>query len=570
MTKGGIKKVLVVDDEEPMCNMVMSFLAMNGFWCQGATDPIKALEILKDDNDFDLVISDIRMNGMDGIDLTRNIFNNYPAIDTIVMSAFTGDYAYSDIIEAGAVDFIGKPLSLSELGAKIARVNRERTVRAELREANEAIQCSLAEMEKANEQLLHEIEERKKAEKELYSAHREIESLVCSIPLIMIEVSNDGIIKRWNAVAEKVFRIDSFEALGMEISKCPIPWDGDKINQSLSTCSSECIALTLKAVRFKRTNGEDGLLDLTISPIREDFFQFSGLIILGADITEYVLLERQLSQSQKLESIGQLAAGIAHEINTPTQYVGDNTRFLDEAFGSLEKIHLLYDQLLDRLRADSPTGGLVESIEATLNEIDLDYIRKDIPNAIKQSLEGIDRISSIVRSMKEFSHPGTDEKTGVDINKAIENTITVARNEWKYVADVMTDFDSSLPPVHCLPSEFNQVILNMIINSAHAIAEKFGERSGRKGTINIGTRMAGDFVKIRISDNGNGIGEDIRSKIFDPFFTTKDVGKGTGQGLAISHSVIVKKHGGTINFESKPGEGTTFIITLPIGSVRAR
>ncbi len=166
--------------------------------------------------------------------------------------------------------------------------------------------------------------------------------------------------------------------------------------------------------------------------------------------------------------------------------------------------------------------------------------------------------------MKEFSHPGTDEKKGIDINKAIENTVTVARNVWKYVANVTMDLDPNLPPVHCLPGEFNQVILNLIINSAHAIADKVGDGSRNKGTIGVGTRKDGDFVEIRISDDGSGIAEDIRPKIFDPFFTTKDVGKGTGQGLAISHSVIVKKHGGTIDFESKLGEGTTFIIKLPI------
>jgi signal transduction histidine kinase len=166
--------------------------------------------------------------------------------------------------------------------------------------------------------------------------------------------------------------------------------------------------------------------------------------------------------------------------------------------------------------------------------------------------------------MKQFSHPGSTEKTLVNINSAIESTVTVARNEWKYVTDLPMDLDPALPLVPCLPGEFNQVILNMIINSAQAIAEKMGNGSAQKGTINISTGVQGDFVEIRVSDSGNGIREDIMPKIFDPFFTTKEVGKGTGQGLAISHSVIVKKHGGTIDFESKPGEGTTFIIKLPI------
>lgn len=561
-----IRKVLVVDDDDSMRNLVVSFLTMLKYHCKSANDSADALLMLESDS-FDLVISDIKMQGMDGLDLIREIHDKYPAIDTMMMSGLTGEYTYDDIVEAGAVDFIGKPLDFPELKAKITRINRERKMLAELREANASIQSAFAEMKVANEHLLHEVNERKRAEKELFRAHREIESLIASIPLIMIEVSNDGVIKRWNAVAERVFQIEAPKALGIEILKCPISWEREKVNETLCTCSLECVAMRLKAVRFTRANGKEGLLDLTISPIKEGAGISSGHIILGTDITEHVLLERQLAQAQKLESIGQLAAGIAHEINTPTQYAGDNTRFLNDAFGSLEKIHLLYDQLLDCLRDGSPTENLVRSIEEARDEIDLDYIRKDIPNAIQQSLEGIGRISSIVRSMKEFSHPGTEEKTGIDISKAIENTIAVARNEWKYVAEVVTDFDPCLPPVFCLPGEFNQVILNMIINSAHAIAEKLGDGSGQKGKITISTSMQGEFVELRITDSGNGIREDIRARIFDPFFTTKVVGKGTGQGLAISHLVIVEKHGGTIDVESKMGEGTTFTIRLPISNV---
>ncbi len=569
MRSAGIRKILVVDDEESMCRLLTVFMEMNGYRCQSATDPLKALEMLKSD-DFDLVITDIRMDGMDGLDLTREIRKTFPAVDTIVMSAFTGDYAYSNIIEAGAADFIGKPLSLTELKAKIGRVDREHKMVAELREANEAINCTLADMERANQQLVHEIDERKRTQKELYNAHKEIESLMSSIPLIMIEVSNDGIIKRWNTVAEKVLQIDSFEAHGMEISKCPIPWDSQKIDECLRMCSSESIASELKSVRFTRKNGEDGLLDLTISPIKENLLVHSGIIILGTDTTEHVLLERQLAQSQKLESIGRLAAGIAHEINTPAQYVGDNTRFLEEAYGDLERIHDLYHQLIEHLKSEGLATGLVQKIEETSSEVDLEYVRDQTPKAIRQSLEGIERITKIVRAMKEFSHPGTDAKKEIDLNKAIESTITVARNEWKYVAEMVTDFDLSMPPVACLPGEFNQAILNIIINAAHSIAEKNGNEAGQKGTISISTRGLGDFVEILISDTGMGIAENIRSKIFDPFFTTKEVGQGTGQGLAISHSVIVEKHGGTIDFETEAGKGTTFIIRLPVQNLNAQ
>jgi signal transduction histidine kinase len=193
----------------------------------------------------------------------------------------------------------------------------------------------------------------------------------------------------------------------------------------------------------------------------------------------------------------------------------------------------------------------------------LEYLLAEIPKAISQSADGIDRVATIVRAMKEFAHPGSAEKAAVNLNKAIESTVTVARNEWKYVADLHTTLDPTLPPVPCLVGEFNQVVLNMIVNATHAIADAV-KGTGGKGTITIGTRRAGDFVEVCIADTGMGIPESIRHRIFDPFFTTKEVGKGTGQGLAIARSVVVDKHGGTIAVESQVGTGTTFIIRLPL------
>ncbi len=278
----------------------------------------------------------------------------------------------------------------------------------------------------------------------------------------------------------------------------------------------------------------------------------------------------QLLQSEKMASIGQLAAGIAHEINTPTQYVGDNTHFLQDSFNDINQLLEKYGSLLKAIKAGAETDNLVKEAEAALEEADIDYITEEIPKAIQQSLEGLDRVTHIVRAMKEFSHPGTEEKKANDINKAIKNTITITQNEWRHIADMVTDFDSTMPPVPCLPGEFNQVILNMIMNAAHAIADFVGKNPGKKGTIAVSTRNDDHWAEIRIRDTGSGIPERVRSKIFDPFFTTKEVGRGTGQGLAISRSVVVDKHGGTINFETEMGKGTTFIIRLPIGNEQAQ
>jgi signal transduction histidine kinase len=277
-------------------------------------------------------------------------------------------------------------------------------------------------------------------------------------------------------------------------------------------------------------------------------------------------MEGQLAQSQKLESIGQLAAGIAHEINTPTQFVGDNTRFLQESFEDISKLLGRYGELLSAAESDGVSEELVREVRKAVEEADVEYLSEEIPKAIEQSLEGIERVSRIVRAMKEFSHPGVEEKTAVDLNKVIESTVTVSRNEWKYVSDLEMTLDSGLPLVPCLPGEFSQVVLNMIMNASHAIADVVGDGSGEKGKIRMSTSREGDSVEVRISDTGGGIPEGVRERVFDPFFTTKEVGKGTGQGLAISYDVVVNKHGGSISFESEEGKGTTFIIRLPIAS----
>lgn len=287
---------------------------------------------------------------------------------------------------------------------------------------------------------------------------------------------------------------------------------------------------------------------------------------LEAEVADRNRMEIQLRHAQKMESIGQLAAGIAHEINTPTQFIGDNTRFVQDAFGEIGRLMGHYERLLLAAEAGPVPPEVIEAVRSAAVAADMEYLSREIPAAIRQSLEGIERVSNIVRAMKEFSHPGTTEKTELDLNHAIESTLTVCRNEWKYVADLAMDFDPELPLVPVLPGEFNQVILNIVINATHAIADVVGPGGERKGLITVGTRRIGEWVEVRIGDTGTGIPEAVRQRIFDPFFTTKKVGQGTGQGLAIAHSVVVRKHGGTIGFETETGRGTTFVIRLPLGA----
>lgn len=307
--------------------------------------------------------------------------------------------------------------------------------------------------------------------------------------------------------------------------------------------------------------------DLLVSkiPLKDQSGNSTGVVGLFIDVTDRNRLESQLTQAQKLESIGQLAAGIAHEINTPAQYVGDNTRFLRGEFKGILKVIEKYAQQIDTTGPSKSWEERADEIRSTLEEVDYEFIREEIPQAIEQSLEGIERITSIVRAMKDFSHPGSTNKEPADLNKAVESTVTVCSNRWKYAADLELDLMETLPPVPCLVGEFNQVILNLVVNAADAIAEHNGE-SGTKGKITLRTFLDGDYAVVTVTDDGPGMPEGVKSKIFDPFFTTKVVGKGTGQGLAISQDVIVQKHGGSIEVQSSPGNGTTFIVRLPLSS----
>jgi PAS domain S-box-containing protein len=415
-----------------------------------------------------------------------------------------------------------------------------------------------------------DISDLKAAEKALERSHLEMAALVSRISSIFIGLSASMVIVQWNQVAEKTFGIPASDVLGQLFWDSKIPWDWDSILHGVAECREKERAVSLENMWFQRTDGKDGFLDIRINAVHYEWGSAPGILLMGSDITEKKLLQSQLTQAQKLESIGQLAAGIAHEINTPTQYVGDNTRFFRDAFKDLFDLIGLYGPLVDAVKRDGSSQDLIQGIENHTESISLDYLSEEVPKAVEQTLEGVERISRIVLSMKEFSHPGVDEKTSVDINKALESTVTVARNEWKYVADVKMDLDPDLPWISCYPGELNQVFLNILINGAHAI-ESVGRKEGEdKGLIRISTQKSGDWVEIRISDTGSGIPESIRHRVFDPFFTTKAVGKGTGQGLAIAHRVIVEMHKGTLGFETVEGRGTTFTIRLPMHSKEER
>jgi len=346
------------------------------------------------------------------------------------------------------------------------------------------------------------------------------------------------------------------------------------------------------AVRYGKTVGVELVarrkdqstfaMGMTMTPLGVSAQRITHYVCVAADITERLAQERaqrilqerlvhemqereriaiELRLAQKLESVGRLAAGIAHEINTPIQYVGDSVSFLQSAQADLDNLRAGYRRAIRRLVAEEAPQSVLPEVETLEAAADLEFLAVEIPKAFQRTLDGVERVAAIVRAMKEFAHPDSAQHELADLNHAIETTLIVARNEYKYCAQIDTQF-SELPLVSCNVGELNQVFLNLIVNAAHALAES--DKDADTGRITIVTSTTGDQVSISIADNGCGIAAENLEKIFDPFFTTKPVGRGTGQGLAIARSIVVEKHGGRIDVQSTVGTGTAFKLHLPV------
>ena len=286
----------------------------------------------------------------------------------------------------------------------------------------------------------------------------------------------------------------------------------------------------------------------------------------AATVERLPRLDVELRHAQKLEALGQLAAGIAHEISTPVQFVGDSVSFLRGALGDLEEFARAVQRVANETgprSADDIRADLRKIMEAS----DVSYLIDRVPRAVDRVVDGLARVSSIVRAMKDFSHPDQREKLPTDLNEAVERTLVITRGEYKHVADIQLEL-TELPRVHCHMGDIQQVLVNLLINASHAIEARIGE-DGARGRIVVRTFVetqpsVAAAVVIAISDDGGGIPADVQPHVFEAFFTTKPLGRGTGQGLAISRSIVVDRHGGTLDFETEPGRGTTFFLRIPV------
>ena len=557
--------ILHAEDDSVLRHTTAAYFNQLGFRTLGAGNGREAWEIFQQQQP-DLVLTDLSMPEMDGTELMIRIVAESPETPVIIFSGIGTITDVIDLIGLGAWDYLSKPIP--DMTVLLHAVNKAMDRVALLRKSQRHQQLLEQAVQERTQKLAEELKERKKIEQLVLNAKNEWERTMDAMPDLIALLDLDQRIVRINRPMAAVMELTPAEILGlkcyhcMHSTKCP----PEQCPHLAMLADGQPHTVEIYEELFDRT------FEISVVPRYDaDNTTLIGSIHVARDITnrkqvekEQKKLQSQLLHAQKLESVGRLAAGIAHEINTPTQYIGTNIDFLDEAFGDAGKLVSHLQTLLLAEKKGELSPALFQEARQAMDDVDWDYLAAEIPNAIGQSRIGVKRVTSIVRAMKEFSHPGSKDKVALNLNSIIQTTITVATNEWKYVAAVKTDLDPDLPSIPCLSDELGQVILNMVVNAAHAIAEKLGENpEGEKGTITFTTKHDGEWVELRISDTGAGIPEAIRQRIFDPFFTTKQVGKGTGQGLAIVHDVITEKHQGTIALESEVGVGTTFIIRLP-------
>ncbi len=321
----------------------------------------------------------------------------------------------------------------------------------------------------------------------------------------------------------------------------------------------------------------DGLVtwaNTTKLPLHDDEGQIIGIFGISRDVTlqkvdaqERSELEAKLQLAGKLESIGRLSAGIAHEINTPTQFIAHNTRFISDAVNDLITLARQGQALQHAVeKNDTALEAAARAFAASVKKLDLEYLVNEVPRTIAENLDGLERVQQIVRSLKEYSHPTSREKVPADLNAAIKTALNVAKHEWKYVAEAQLELAEDLPPVPCNISEITQVVINLVINAAHAIEAKLRKTGEKKGLITVRTRHEDKFVVVAVQDSGTGIPAEVRDNVFDPFFTTKPMGKGTGQGLHLVQTIVATNHEGSIEFTTDLGVGTTFTFKLPVAT----
>ena len=550
--------VLVVDDDESMCEVHLRVLARLGYEARAVRSVAAAITVLEQDA-YELVLSDLVMPDQDGIALVSIVKERFPDVDVILITGQgTMDHAVRSL-RAGASDFLLKPIEPAALGRAIERCRSYQRAGA-----NHALQHASLAIGATREPA-----ELPRVIVETAMAVLDADSVALLVP------GADGALYVAHAFGlgqevERNVRIPLGTGVAGRVAESGTP--AIIVGPAAADPRFEGVASTSKAktsiVYPMHSSGSlVGVITFGRQSLRRLFRRsdLETVAVLASQITlalSNARLAQQSATAEKLAAVGALAAGIAHEINTPVQFVGDSVHFLNEAFEGLGRVLLAYRSIAREV-TDGPGAAQAARLKEIEEENDLEYLLEEIPRAATRTQEGMARVAEIVRAMKQFSRRDEGDKSTVDINATIESALTLARNEYKYIAEVELQL-GQVPTVLGHSGDIAHVFLNLIVNAAHAIAATGAGENGQRGTIRIASEEQGTHVVVSVEDTGSGIPSEIQSRVFEPFFTTKAVGKGTGLGLAIARATIVDHHGGTLTFQSEVGVGTKFTVRLPM------
>lgn len=564
------KRILVVDDEAAIIQVITQAMEFRGYAVHSAMDPDEALRLFREDGDFDVVITDLVLPGFSGIDLLEQFKRLDPTCEVLVLTGFGSSEKAVEALRRGAYDYLRKPTNIDELFIAVDKAIEKKKLTLE--NLNYRMRLERLVEERSQELL--------KTQKFLHSV------LEASTEYFIIASDAEGKIALFNSGAERLFGYRRDEVQGKKAilffatSKGGSPLDASQLSNGNSIIDEAHNVVTRE--------GREITISLTIMPIQSEETRSAGFIWMGKDITEQLALQAklrdyalnleklvdertgeiqernceleetirqlnttqtQLLQSEKMATIGQLAAGVAHEINNPIGFINSNLSTLKKYLLNIKDYCRAADRVLDERSAEA-----VEELRQLKKFKKIDFIMDDVSSVIEESIEGTDRVKTIIHDLKDFSHQDQGKMVEYDLNQCVKSTLNIVWNELKYKAEVVQDL-GELPLVMCYPQQLNQVIMNLLVNAAHAIEGH--------GTITVRTYLENTEARIEVSDTGQGIPQKDLKKIFEPFFTTKETGKGTGLGLSVSYG-IVARHGGEIQVESQVGRGTTFRIRLPL------
>ena len=563
-------KILIIDDDPNIVNVLEQALQFEGYSTRSALSSEEGLKLFAEEGEFDIVITDLMMPGLSGIELLEHIKNLDPNCQVLVLTGFGSNDTAVEALKKGAYDYLKKPTNIEELFIAVAKaIEKKKLTLASL---NYQMELEKRVEERSSELL--------RTQKFLHSV------LESSTEYFIIATDDKGEITLFNSGAERLFGYDRTEVEGKKpilflsgLSKDGKPEDLDEFLKDGMIDKSQTIV---------NRNNDEIPITLTVTPIKNEEEKITGYIWIGKDITERLAMQAkleeyaqnlekrveertkelmgqnirlekalqqlkeaqvQLLQAEKMASLGQLSAGVAHEINNPIGFVNSNLNTLKKYMKNIKD----YSHGVDRVLSGGDSASIEELARLKRNK-KIDFILDDVASVIDESLEGTERVKTIVHDLKSFSYQDREDLLPYDLNKGIKSTLNIVWNELKYKAEVIEEL-AELPPVKCYPQQINQVIMNLLVNASQAIEEE--------GKITVRTLQQDGEVIVEIGDNGSGIDPENLPKIFEPFFTTKECGKGTGLGLSISYSII-ERHGGSIEVKSEVGKGSTFRIHLPI------